>query len=389
MKNSLCATLLIVALFSSCSKDSNNILLESETSISTLKAVGDDTPPYVGSNFIDGASGNMMYRDGMVMRTTNWVYNSDPLSAFREKRGFVDPTAHPGILSNPYREDGTALNRGYYIPNNFTGHIPVYTEGNNWPFIGPFQPHSNYQDFETDAGLYFTNGTLYNKSEPFVVPGEDGAKVVNKTPYGILISSGSFPGNEQPGQVITIVNPNEEKPLPIPPKDWFYYGVAGDTKAPELYISVAGLDPMDVPGWHYSTLQPIDFGTTGFAYQFSTKYTKPSGQSSYFIMPGFNKNEGYDPALAGDPGYGVALYQVDPGQNKRLIAITDLYITSGTSAQQDLWGAPGINTFTDAQGGLSAGPSAIDGTEFIYEFISHEEAQQMLSGKSGVLHATF
>ncbi len=392
MKKFLLATGCAVALLASCSsyEDGLNDPKLDQKKSSIAKAYGaQETIPYKGPNFADGTSGPNMYRSGKILRTEGWVYNDDPLADFRVKRGFVDPTAHPGILSNPYREDGTTLNKGYYIPNNFTGHIPVYTEGNNWPFLGPHQPHAGYQDFETDAGLYFVNGQLVEKTEPYVVQGEKGATVVNKTPYGVLISSGSFPGNEQPGQVMTIVKSGETKPLPIPPKDWFYYGVDGDTKAPELYISVAGLDPMDVPGWHYSTLSPIDFGTTGFAYQFSTKYFRPSGQSTYYIMPGFNKNEGYDPWLAGDPGYGVALYQKDPGQNARLIAVTDLYLTSETTAKQDLWATAGLNTFVDANGGLSAGPAAAEGTEFIYEFITHEAAQSILSSKGGVQSNTF
>lgn len=342
------------------------------------------TPPYRGSNFADGRSGAGMIRRGPLARVNGWVYTGDALSAFRRARGGVRPAMLPGLLSNPHRSDGTALSAGYYIPSTFTGHIPVFTEGNRWPFVGPAQPQPPHGDFEADAGLYFVNGASVNTVEPLLVPGAEGAIVVNKTPYSVLLSSGSYPGNEQPGQTMTPISPGETAALPIPPKGW-YPDASGNPRVPELYASVAGLDPVDAVGWHVSNTSP-DYGTPGFAYTFGGKYTKIPGQPRDFLFVGFNKNEGYDPSLSGDPGYGVALYTRDAsGGADALVAVTDIRPTGTGRARQDLWALPQMNPQVNAQGGLSAFPAAIEGTTFVYTLVTHEAAQGLLVGKS-VLH---
>ena len=228
--------------------------------------------------------------------------------------------------------------------------------------------------------LWFVNGNPTETSnygnEPLLVIGSDGANVKNNMNYSVSISSGSRPGNEQPGQVITIINPGDIKPLPIPPTDgptgkWFA------NLTPELYVSVAGLDPKDIPGWHTSNTTP-DYGTCGFAWNFSSHY---NGNN---LLLGFNKNEGYDPINSGDPGYGVSLYI-----NGVLSAVTDMYSLSSNSAQQDLWALPQYNPSVNGQGGLSAFPVVPKGTDVEYQFISHEEAQKLLSSVNPVLHQQY
>ena len=140
---------------------------------------------------------------------------------------------------------------------------------------------------------------------------------------------------------------------------------------------MAGLDPLDVPGWHVGNTSP-DYGTCGFAYNFASFYNGGN------LLLGFNKNEGYDPINSGDPGYGVSLY-ID----NVLSAISDLYSTGSNTAKQDLWALPKYNPKVNGQGGLSAFPVVAEGTKVEYKFISHQQAQSLLSSQSGVLHQTY
>jgi hypothetical protein len=334
-------------------------------------------PPYVGPDDLDPSAGAGLIRSGPLRLVPDLVYTGDPLAAFHVARGVVKPSCQTGLLSNPYRADGTALNQGYAIPVNFTGHVPVYTEGNWWPFIGPDQPSPPHGNLEADAGVFLSDGVLTVTQRPLLVPGETGATIQNATPYGILVSSGSYPGDEQPGQVMTPVAPGETVPMPIPPVGWY-----GD-RAPELYISVAGLDPIDAVGWHVSNTVP-DYGTPGFAYTFGGKYT--TGSDPYLFL-GFNRNEGYDPILSADPGYGVELSMEPAGGGKTLVAITDIESTGPRSARQDLWAAPQFNPGPNAQGGLSAFPNGAQGTHFYYVLVTHDVAQAALQAVEGaVLH---
>lgn len=343
----------------------------------------EETPPYVGPNFSDSMTGSGLIRTGPVVRVPGCVYQGDPLEPYRRDTTFVHPATTPHVLSNPYRDDGTGLNAGYYIPADFTGHIPVYTEGNWWPYIGPYQPQPPHGDFEADSGIYFIDGQPVPTVEPKVLRGESGAIVRNETGCSILLSAGSYPGNEQPGQVMTPVNPGEEAAMPIPPRGWYPDG-SGNPRVPELYVSVAGLDPMDVPGWHESNTTP-DYGTPGFAYTLGAKYTPIEGASQQFLFAGFNKNEGYDPTTSGDPGYGVALYMTEPGGSQQLVALTDIYMTGAAAARQELWAIPRFNPQVNAQGGLSAFPAGPEGTQFAYVFLEHDAVQELLQGQSGVL----
>ncbi len=342
-------------------------------------------PPYVGPDDLDPSAGTGLIRTGPLLRVAGLVYASDALSAFRAQRGFVDPSCQQGLLSNPYRSDGTALNAGYAIPATFTGHVPVFTEGNMWPFIGPNQPQPPHGNLEADAGVYLIDGKLTITQRPLLVAGETGATIENLTPYGILVSSGSYPGDEQPGQVMTPINPGETAPMPMPPKGW-YPDATENPRVPELYISVAGLDPEDAVGWHDSNTVP-DYGTPGFAYTLGGKYTTITGQAQPYLFVGFNRNEGYDPILSADPGYGIELYMQPSGGASTLVARTDITPLSPSSARQDLWAAPQFNPGPNAQGGLSAFPNGPEGTQFFFQLVTHAVAQAALGMQTTVLHS--
>ncbi len=342
------------------------------------------TPPYTGADHWT-SDGQALNRTGVVNRLTSDAYKGDVLAEWRKKRGYVDPGTVKGMLSNPYHETGTGLSYGYGIPAGFTGHVPVYTEGNNWPFIGPNQPQPPHVNLGADAGIYLQNGQAVNTTEPLLVKGSDGGTVVNRTQHGVLLTAGSYPGNEQPGQVMTPLAPGASAPLPIPPKEW-YLQPNGSPRVPELYVSVANLNPLMAPGWHHSSFSNAygggggtDYGTPGFAYLFSSLYDEMNqGAGDYFLWAGFHKNEGYDPVVSGDPGYGVALYL-----NNELVAVMDLFLTSSTTAHMDLWAQGRFNPGVNGQGGLSAYPNCREGGQFRYELIPHEDAQSLISGKGG------
>jgi hypothetical protein len=261
----------------------------------------------------------------------------------------------------------------------------VFTEGNMWPFVGPNQPQPPHGNLEADAGIYLVDGRLSVTQRPLLVPGETGATIKNLTPYGVLVSSGSYPGDEQPGQVMTPIAPGQTVAMPIPPMGW-YPDAQGNPRTPELYVSVAGLDPLDAVGWHRSNTIP-DYGTPGFAYTFGGKYTSIPGQSTPYLFLGFNRNEGYDPILSADPGYGVELFMQSGGGSKSLLAIMDIVATGSRSARQDLWALAEFNPGKNAQGGLSAFPNGPRGMTFEYDLVSHDVAQAALqSVGQGVLH---
>jgi hypothetical protein len=333
-----------------------------------------DTPIYTGGLPISAPTAGLgMMRGGMVARVDGYVYGSDALAPFKKDTAVVKPSSMPHVLSNPHRKDGTALNAHYAWPENFTGHVPVYTEGNWWPFVGKDQPQPPHSDLAADSGLFFRDGKLVDPvavADPLVVPGETGAFVVNKADVSVLITSGSYPGNEQPGQVMTPVNPGETKPMPIPPLGWFPDG-SGTPRVPELYASVGGLDPMDAPGWHKSGAT-MDYGTPGFCYTFGGRYTEMLGNQ--WLFAGFNGNEGYHPPISGDCMYGVALYVEDEGKPKELVAITDL-----NTSKQDLCAIPRFNPQVNSQQGLSAFPATKKGGVFTYVLHTHADAQNLMT----------
>ncbi len=346
------------------------------------------TPPYRGADY-ETIEGEGLNRHGKVVRYPDYKYPDDVLSEWRKNRGFVSPGSVKGILSNPFRKDGTSLNYGLGIPGDFTGHVPIFTEGNNWPFVGPDQGAPlSYGNLETDAGLYFQNGKLVETREPLVVKGMERVTIVNKTEYSYLVSAGNFPGNEQPGQVMTVVSPNGKTQLPIPPKDWWTIANQNTGEpmnaVPEVYASVAGLNPLDAIGWKHSSWsptyaggeQPKDYGTPGFAYTFGSLFGRNDGtyDLSNVLFAGFHTNEGYDPLVSGDPMYGCAFYA-----NGKLEAVVDIKLT-GTHTAEAVMVAHNDNHPNAAQGGLilSSVIGVQPGETAELHFISHEEAQKLI-----------
>ncbi len=285
--------------------------------------------------------GEGMNRTGFVHRYKDWIYPNNILSEWKKTRGNINPQSISGLLTNPYRQDGTSLSYGISIPSNFTGKIPIFTEGNWWPTIGNSQtPPLTYSDLSTDTGIAYSNGNIVNTTT-VTRRGIDRVKIVNKTPYSYLVSSGTFPGNEQPGQVMTVIPPNGDNQLPIPPKDWWEFSFNGGqviSAVPEVYSSVAGLNPLDAPGWKHSSWSPMykggiqakDYGTAGFAYTFGSLFGRNDGvyDLTNVLFAGFHTNEGYDPLVSGDPGYGCAFYI-----NGKVQAVMDISLTSKYTAK--------------------------------------------------------
>ena len=356
----------------------------------SFSSTASSTPPFTGTDETGFDTSPRMKRGGPVLRCDSWKCTGDALSNFRTNRGDIKPSCVDGLLSNPYRTDGLALNDGYKVFDGFTGHIPVFTEGNMWPNIGSSQPQPPHSDYGCDWGPYYINNEIVGppSNEPWLVEGETGVYVINRTPYSILLTAGSYPGNEQPGQVMTMIYYDQtcssngagqdfdsckQITMPVPPYQWFSDG-SGGYRVPELYSSVAGLNPMDAPGWHYSNTEP-DWGTPGFAYTFPSQYEYQSfDPAGKWLFPGFNMNEGYDPSTSGDAGYGVALY-IDGDVE----CVMDIEYISETTAIQHMWcrnsiyGGDVIKTNT--YGSLTGVKNAPYGSTFIYEFLTHDAAQ--------------
>lgn len=341
-----------------------------------------------------GENGDGMNRLGFIHRYENWIYPDSVLAEWKKERGGISPSKFNGVLSNPYRIDGTSLSYGVTMPNNFSGKVPVFTEGNNWPLIGPNQTSpTTYTDLGTDTGVSYQNGQLISNTI-VTREGETGITIVNKTGYSYLVSSGMFPGNEQPGQVMTVVNPNGSVPMPIPPKDWWWINFNGNSfyAIPELYSSVAGLNPLDAPGWKHSSWSPRytggiqcrDYGTGGFAYTFGSKYGD-NEDGAYanrdIIFAGFHTNEGYDPLVSGDPGYGCAFYT-----NGNLEAVMDITLTGSHTAQAIIVSqeannpAPVPSAFCSGQQNthLSCIIGVLPNETAELHYIPHEQAQQLI-----------
>ncbi len=340
-----------------------------------------DTPPYNGSDHIDGTQGSGATRAGKVVRTDQWTYSGDAFDEWFKKRGSIDPSLDNHLICNPYRADGTALSTGVAMPTNFTGHAPVYSFKNWWPNIGPLQPSQGHCGLCGDIGPYFQQGERVAISAELFVEGGSGPVVTNETPYSMVLTIGSFPGNEQPGQCLTPVNPGETVALPLPPQGWWNDAI------PELYASVAGLHPHDILGWHHSSHSPIypasglnlpDFGTPGFTYTLNSKFGTASFLPDY-IFGGLHSAEGYDPIVSGDPGYGIALYvndvlqgviDIQPDPNDPYVA--DAHLVALSSINPELgdagFGATQLRCFPTYQKDSPAE----------YKFITHETAIQLI-----------
>ena len=351
-----------------------------------------DTPPSSEPNYVVNDNGEGLNRNGPVARYEGCAYpaNEDVLAPWRQDRGFVKPSQHVGLLSNPYHKTGLAMNVYSGVPSDYTGHVPVYSEGNYWPYVGSQQMLPNDQvanfgnnrDLVQDAGLYFQNGQVVETQEPLFAKGIDWIRAVNKTSCSFLITTGSFPGTEQPGQVMNVLNPNETITVPLAPNQWW-----PDAVVPETYSSVAGLNPLHVPGWHHSSWSPAmypggdqsrDFGTPGFAYNLDPKVDDtPGSMTEGVLFAGLRTAEGYDPLVSGDPGYGMAFYI-----NGELQAVIDMVKTNDYQAEATLVSQSRHNPANRQQGPITVA-SAIIGVQpnqsAEYHYLTHATAQDLIA----------
>lgn len=349
-----------------------------------------DTPPSSTPNYAVNDNGNGLSRGGPIATYPGCAYpeGEDILAPWRQDRGFVKPSEIPGLLSNPYHKTGLAMNVYSGVPDNYTGHVPVYSEGNNWPFVGPQQliPSSQIslygsdRDLVQDAGLYFVNGEVVETEEPLFVKGVDRLKAVNKTGCSFIITAGSFPGTEQPGQVMTVLHPNATTFVPLAPEGWW-----PDAVVPETYSSVAGLNPLHIPGWHRSSWSPMyqggqqsrDFGTPGFAYNLDPNVDYNPGITQGVLFANLRTAEGYDPLVSGDPGYGMAFY-ID----NELRAVIDMVKTNDYEASATLVAHSYHNPQNFQQGPITVA-GAIMGVQpnqsAEYHYLTHEAAQALIN----------
>ncbi len=346
-----------------------------------------NTPPSNEPDFNVSDNGPGLSRNGRIARYENWVYPTgiDVLAPWRVDRGFVKPSQIPGLLSNPYHKTGLAMNIFSGVPEGYTGHVPVYSEGNKWPFVGPQQILPNNQgvnrDLVQDAGLYFVNGEVVATQEPLFVEGDNRLKAKNETNFSYIITTGSFPGTEQPGQVMNILNPGQTITVPLAPEGWW-----PDAVVPETYSSVAGLNPLHIPGWHHSSWspseypggsQPRDFGTPGFAYNLDPNIDFRDGFTKNVLFAGLRTAEGYDPLISGEPGYGLAFYIDDELQAVINMSKTDDYNASATLVSQDRH-----NPANRQQGPITVASAiiAVQPTEAgEYRYITNQAAENLIA----------
>ncbi|GLS24632.1 glycosyl hydrolase [Marinibactrum halimedae] len=355
------------------------------------------TPPSTQPNHSVNDNGEGLNRNGPVARFEGCAYpeNEDILAPWRQDRGFVKPSHQVGLLSNPYHQTGLAMNVYSGVPQNYSGHVPVYSEGNYWPYVGPQQLLPSQQitqfgsdrDLVQDAGLYFENGQVVSTQEPLFVKGVDWIRAVNHTDCSFLITAGSFPGTEQPGQVMSVLNPRGTTIVPLAPRGWW-----PDAVVPETYSSVAGLNPLHAPGWHHSSWSPAmyaggeqarDFGTPGFAYNLdpNVDYT-PGSITEGMLFANLRTAEGYDPLVSGDPGYGMAFY-IDG----ELQAVIDMIKTNDYQAEATLVAQSRHNPTNFQQGPITVA-GAIIGVQpnqsAEYHYLTHTEAQRLIAQHRGV-----
>ena len=250
------------------------------------------------------------------------VYVGDPLEDLRKPRGFVDPRVVNNVLSCPFREEGLPIDDGYGLPDDYTGRMTVYTEGNNWLKIGP-TPFNQTDNCGTcdDAGLWFVNGKVgLVKGESITEPGAEEVRIENNSEVSMFTTGGMLPGNEQPGQFITVVNPGESKWFPFRPDGWFQ----GENLSPERYMSLGGLLVEDGLGWMEACIKKPtnnqymweDWGTTGMAYVADASY---HGDDVHVQV---HQGEGYAPQMGGDPGYAIIFWK-----EGEIYSVQDFYLT--------------------------------------------------------------
>lgn len=268
-----------------------------------------------------------------ALRINPKAWSGDPLSKWR---GLVDGKTPPlNVLSNPARTDGLAIPRGADPDGVFIkqeARVPhrklAYTEGNNWPNAnGGAVPGSNILPIENNAG------------------------------GGVLFAGSMTPGYEQAGAALTPVKAgSDSKFVPTPAFGWLESVGLSQYSQPQVWIAKLNMDPGNVEGWHESGARPNDdpaqedHGTPPFPYGVIVRDQGP-GEAPVFS---FSSSEGYDPAITGEPGYGMMLVATVKGKDQVVsaLSIQDVTDSAGTGVT---WSDPafGFGSFLNDQGGVT------------------------------------
>ncbi len=308
------------------------------------RAVTSDSP------VVSTPDGQAMYRTGPLRRGSEY-YQGDALADFRSTKGNVNPSVTPGLLSNPYRDDGTAR-----LPND-TKEKGLYTENNYW-----YTGNGNEVVEGRKGGAYYRNNSNTN----------------------VLVAGGLIPGNEQPGAAMTVVKRGGEEVQALrPPAQNEGLRNGGQ---PEIYNSVGNIDPTDAVGWRYSNARPnddpanSDYGTAQYAYR-----TDVIG-SDENLFAGLSTNEGYDPELSQKPGYGIALYSRDKTTGEETLqGLVHMDYQGGDTATARMWGNPASNPQAGEVGvSMQIGKDQLgENIEFVYEYKTPSDITALLDSKVG------
>lgn len=264
------------------------------------------------------------------------AWRGDPLSAWRGTVNGEQPP--PNVLSNPARKDGLAIFRGADPDGSFekdgtvTPHRNlVYTEGNNWP--------------DGKGGA---------------VAGTNILRIENRAGGGVLFAGSSSPGYEQPGSALTPVKDGTKNQyVPTPAHGWLKDVGLNQYSQPQVWVSVKNVDPATVEGWHQSDARPDDdpqnedHGTPAFAYGTIVIDNGPN-KNPVFSM---SSSEGYDPALTGDPGYGMMLVRKNGNKDHVVAALTfdEIGKKSSTALAYADNKKSGMHAYVNDQGGVTIG----------------------------------
>lgn len=284
-------------------------------------------------------SGHNSRRQGPVVKNAK-VWEGDPLAQYR---GPVNGQPTQGaVLSNPNRTDGLAIHRGADPTGTFS------------------------KDHGTTAhrDLVYTEGNTFQDGRGGTVPGTNIVGIENRTDGGVLFAASHSPGFEQPGQALTPVKVGQDGQfVPTPSHTWLNDVGLSKYAQPEVWVSVTNVDPATVEGWHLSGARPdndpnrVDYGTPAFPYMVNV-IDKGPNEMPFF---GMSSNEGFDPVLTGDPGYGMMLEATRNGKTEVVGAVVISGVDGNTGTAVG-WAdnTRGGHAFVNHQGGVTVA-GALDG----------------------------
>eukprot|EP00937_MAST-01D_sp_MAST-1D-sp2_P006006 g6006.t1 len=156
------------------------------------------------------------------------------------------------------------------------------------------------------AAAAAVNGTRLLRAGGAAVPKLGACVSGASTPSGVLVSTSTMPGWEQPGLGMQLVRGSDRDAgsLRVAP----YGGMGNDEKGfgpPEMWFSKENVAPLTAVMW--SLIDPsvgVDFGTAGYAYMTGATMLSEGGYNIFL-------NEGYSAKYTADPAYGLALMFCD------------------------------------------------------------------------------